>query len=49
MKWPERIAQAFRPGYVRFRIRPEGAAEMREFCPTPVRSLTIIRCRVSHN
>jgi hypothetical protein len=49
MKWPERIAQAFRPGYVRFRIRPEGAAEMREFCPTRVRSLTIFRCRVSQN
>jgi hypothetical protein len=49
MKWPERIAQAFRPGYVGFRIRPEGAAEMCEFCPTHVRSLMIFRCRVTQN
>jgi len=43
MKWPDRIAQAFRPGVARCRIRPEGAAEMRLF------RLYAYRCRRSSN
>jgi hypothetical protein len=31
MKWPDRIAQAFRPGYVRCGIRPERPTETRVF------------------
>jgi hypothetical protein len=43
MKWPDRIAQAFRPGVARCRIRPEGAAEMRLF------RLYAYHCRRSSN
>src|ERR1700751_3301194 len=33
MKWLNRIAQVFRPGYVRCSIRPARAAEMSVSCP----------------
>ncbi len=36
MKWRNRAAQGFSPGYICRNIRPERAAEMRDFGPTSV-------------